>query len=52
MKEGARFLAWWIIDSCESGIRELEKTAKTFLRNWQGLVNYFKLPITNGKTSI
>jgi len=50
IKEGAGFLAWWIIDAVESGIRELEKTGKTLLRHWQGLVNYFKHPITNGKT--
>jgi transposase len=50
VKEGAGFLAWWIIDACESGIRELEKTGRTLLRHWQGLVSYFKHPITNGKT--
>ena len=50
IKEGAGFLAWWIVDAVESGIRELEKTGKTLLRHWQGLVNYFKHPITNGKT--
>lgn len=50
VKEGARFLAWWIMDACESGLRELEKTARTLLRHWEGLVSYFKHPITNGKT--
>lgn len=50
VQEGARFLAWWIIDAVESGIRELQKKGKTLLRRWQGLVNYFKHPITNGKT--
>ncbi len=50
VNEGARFLAWWIIDACESEIRELEKTARTLLKHWQGLVSYFKYPITNGKT--
>lgn len=50
IKEGASFLAWWILDAVESGINELKKTGKTLLRNWEGLVNYFKHPITNGKT--
>lgn len=50
IKEGAGFLAWWIVDAVESGVRELERTGKTLLRHWQGLVNYFKHPITNGKT--
>ena len=50
VKEGARFLAWWIMDTMESGIHELEKAGKTLLRHWQGLVNYFKHPITNAKT--
>lgn len=50
VKEGARFLAWWIMDALETGIRELEKTGKTLLKHWQGLVNYFKHPITNAKT--
>jgi transposase len=50
VKEGARFLAWWIMDAYESGINELEKAGRTLLRHWQGLVNYFKHPITNGRT--
>jgi transposase len=50
VQEGAKFLAWWIMDAVESGIYELQKTGKTLLRNWNGLVNYFKHPITNGKT--
>lgn len=48
--EGAKFLGWWIMDAVESGIKELQKTGRTLLRNWQGLVNYFKHPITNAKT--
>lgn len=48
--EGAKFLGWWIMDAVESGIRELQKTGRTLLRHWQGLVNYFKYPITNAKT--
>lgn len=38
------------MDAVESGIKELQKTEKTLLRHWQGLVNYFKPPITNAKT--
>lgn len=49
-KEGAKFLAWWIMDAVESGIKELQKTGRTLLRHWEGLVSYFKHPITNGKT--
>lgn len=50
VKEGAKFLAWWIMDAVETGLRELERAGKTLLRHWQGLVNYFKHPITNAKT--
>jgi transposase len=50
VKEGARFLGWWILDAVDTGIGELEKAGTTLLRHWQGLVNYFKHPITNGKT--
>jgi transposase len=49
-KEGTGFLVWWIMDAVESGINELQKAGRTLLRHWQGLVNYFKHPITNGKT--
>lgn len=49
-KEGAGFLAWWIIDAVESRINELQKAGRTLLMHWEGLVNYFKHPITNGKT--
>ncbi len=50
IQDGARFLAWWIMDAVDSGLRELQKTGRTLLKHWQGLVNYFKHPITNGKT--
>jgi transposase len=50
VKEGAGFLGWWILDAVESGINELQKTGRTLLRHWKGLVNYFKHPISNGKT--
>lgn len=50
VKEGARFLAWWIMDAMDSGIKEIQKTGRTLLRHWEGMVNYFKHPISNGKT--
>lgn len=50
VKEGIRFLAWWIMDAIESRVKELQKTGRTLLRHWKGLVSYFKHPITNGKT--
>lgn len=48
--DGVKFLAWWIMDAVDSGVKELQKTGKTLLRHWQGLVSYFKHPITNAKT--
>lgn len=50
VKEGTRFLACWIMDAIESGINELQKSGRTLLRHWEGLTNYFKHPISNGKT--
>jgi transposase len=50
VKEGAKFLAWWVMDAVKTGIAELEMVGKTLLRHWQGLVNYFKHPITNVKS--
>lgn len=50
VEEGCRFLGWWILDAVESGIHELSKAGRTLLRHWQGLTNYFKHRITNGKT--
>jgi transposase len=49
-QEGCKFLGWWILDAIETGIDELAKVGKTLLRHWQGLTNYFKHKITNGKT--
>lgn len=50
MEDGAKFLLQWILDISDTGIRELEKVGKTLLRRYQGLLSYFKHPITNGKT--
>lgn len=49
-RDGARFLGWWIIDAIESGISELQKAGRTLLRHGKDLLNYFKHPISNGKT--
>ena len=49
-QEGTKFLVWWIMDTVETEINELQKTGRTLLRHWKGLVNYFKHPISNGKT--
>lgn len=50
LQEGCKFLGWWIIDAISTGIDELAKAGRTLLRHWQGLTNYFKHKITNGKT--
>jgi transposase len=50
VQEGCKFLGWWIIDAIETGISEIAKAGRTFLRHWEGLTNYFKHKITNGKT--
>ena len=48
--EGARFLACWIMDTVDSGIKELHRAGKTLLRHGMDLLNYFKHRISNGKT--
>lgn len=50
VQEGCQFLGWWIMDTLETGVNELAKTGRTLLRHWEGLTNYFKHRITNGKT--
>jgi transposase len=50
IQEGCKFLGWWILDALDTGIDGLSKAGKTLLRHWQGLTNYFKHKITNGKT--
>jgi transposase len=47
--EGARFLCWWIIQAFESGVEQLEKTARTLLYHAEGLISYFEHKIDNGK---
>lgn len=48
-KEGARFLAWWVIEAVESGVELLAKTARTLLRHSEGLLSYFDHAIDNGQ---
>lgn len=48
-EDGAFFLLRWIVDTTETGIVELARVGKTLLRRGQGLLNYFKHRITNGK---
>ena len=49
VKEGARFLGWWIIQAFESGVDLLAKTARTLLHHFKGLISYFEHGIDNGK---
>ena len=50
LKEGTKFLAWWIMDAIETGVKELQKAGRTLLRCWEGVTNYFKHRITNAMT--
>lgn len=49
IKEGARFLGWWIIQAIESGVEQLARTARTLLDHSKGLLSYFTHKIDNGK---
>lgn len=49
VKEGAQFLAWWIMDAVESGLEELQTAGRTLLRHGKDLLNYFNHRISNGK---
>ena len=48
-REGAHFLATWIIEAIESGVKLLAKTARTLLHRFEGLLSYFEHKIDNGK---
>jgi transposase len=48
-REGAKFLGWWIIQAMESGVAQLERTARTLLHHYLGLLSYFDHGIDNGK---
>ena len=47
--EGAAFLVSWMTSARMTKIPALIKAAKTILKHTQGLLNYFKHRITNGK---
>ena len=49
-QQGAGCLGWWIIEAIESGIKELDRVARTLLEHFQGLLSYFKHRVTNAKT--
>lgn len=48
-EEGAKFLCHWIYEALHSGIRPLQRVAKTILRHYEGLLSYFDHFISNGK---
>jgi len=48
-EEGLKFLCRWIFTAATSGISALAKVGKTFLNHYEGLLNYFDHPISNGK---
>lgn len=48
--EAAKFLGWWVIDAIETGIKQLGDVARSLLNHSEGLLNYFKHRISNGKT--
>ena len=50
IKSAARFFFTWFLEAFISGIKPLVRVATTLLRCSQGLLNYFKHRISNGKT--
>jgi transposase len=48
-QEAARFFLIWYAEVYKSGIKPLIKAANTLLRYGNGLINYFKHRISNGK---
>lgn len=48
-EEAAGFLCHWIYEAYQSGIRPLQRAAKTILRHCEGLLSYFDHAISNGK---
>lgn len=50
VKEGAQFLCWWIMDAIDTGMKDLQKVGRTFIRHGADILNYFKHRLTNGKT--
>jgi len=48
-KRAIRFFCQWALDVLESGIEPLVKACQTLIRYGEGLINYFKHGISNGK---
>jgi transposase len=48
-KEAARFLLRWIMTAFLSGITAMDKIASTILAHYEGLLNYYDHPISNGQ---
>ena len=49
LEEGARFLVHWIHDAKMSGIKVMERMGNTLLSHYEGLLNYYKHRLSNGK---
>ena len=48
-KAAARFLLHWIYAAVQSGIEPIVQAGYTFLAHYEGLLNYFDHPISNGQ---
>jgi transposase len=48
-KEAARFLVHWIYAAVQSNIQPMVQVAFTLLTHYEGLLNYFEYPISNGQ---
>jgi len=48
-KTAVRFFCQWALDVFESGIEPMIRACRTLIRYWEGLTNYFKHRISNGR---
>lgn len=48
MEEGANLLLTWICQAISTGLKPFQKLVKTILQRWDGLMAYFKHPISTG----
>ena len=48
-KTAVRFFCQWALDVFESGIEPMIRACRTLIRYWEGLTNYFKHKISNGR---
>ena len=46
--EGGRVLLRWIGQALKTGLKPFEKLAHTLMQRWDGLINYFRHPISTG----